>query len=140
MLSAFLLISLMFIASLVFRRKSSRKLCAICAAVALSWLILLVLYKVGSYSSGLLVGILMGQSITGFFYFGQKRLPKALRIFTLPYFLSMTAIAYFLISDNFVWPAFLFLAALWVIAWLIFINRSDPAKKLAETVIDCCED
>lgn len=141
MFGAFILLTLVFVVSLIVRRYTRYKFCSICAAVSLSWIILLTLYKASSYTNGLLIGILIGQSITGLHYWGQKRLPRSLRLFTLPYFLTATAVAYFVISGSFVWPAYGLLTVLWVAAWLIFSYRNDPGKKaVADAVIDCCED
>ncbi|HLG90643.1 MAG TPA: hypothetical protein VI336_00550 [Candidatus Saccharimonadales bacterium] len=141
MLLIFLLISLVFIAGLIYNQKSKRKICAICAAVSLTWLLLFILYKTGTYKDTVLLSLLTGQSITGLYYLGLRRLPKSLRIFTLPFFLSLTAIFYLLITEKFVLAAFGLLTALWVAAWVIFINRKDPGKKpLAQAVTNCCED
>ena len=141
MLLAFLLISLGFIAGLIFNQKSKRRICAICAGVVLTWLTLFVLYKTGSYRDTVLLSLLMGQSITGLYYLGLRRLPKSLRIFTLPFFLSLTAVFYLLITEKFVLGAFGLLTVLWITAWLIFINRKDPGKKpLTQAVTNCCED
>ncbi|HEY5549765.1 MAG TPA: hypothetical protein VIK37_00970 [Candidatus Saccharimonadales bacterium] len=141
MLLIFLLISLVFIAGLVYNQKSKRRICAICAGVSLTWLLLFVLYKTDAYEDTVLLSLLMGQSITGLYYLGLSRLPKSLRIFTLPFFLSLTAIFYLLITEEFVLGAFGLLSVLWIIAWLMFIYRKDSGKKpLAQAVTNCCED
>ncbi len=141
MLFVFLLISLLFIAGLIYNQKSKRKICAICAGVSLAWLLLFILYKTGTYKDTVLLSLLMGQSITGLYYLGLRRLPKSLRIFTLPFFLSLTAVFYLLITERFIAAAFGLLTALWLAAWVIFINRKDPGKKpLAQAVTNCCED
>jgi len=141
MLLVFLLISLVFIAGLIYNQKSKKKICAICAAVALTWLLLFMLYKAEIYKDTVLLSLLMGQSITGFYYLGLKRLPKSLRIFTLPFFLSLTMIFYFLITEKIILAAFGLLTVLWLAAWVVFINRNDPGKKpLARAVENCCED
>ncbi|OGL37156.1 hypothetical protein A3E49_01580 [Candidatus Saccharibacteria bacterium RIFCSPHIGHO2_12_FULL_49_19] len=141
MLLAFLLISLLFIGGLIYNQKSRKRVCAICISVLLSWFVLFILYKTGAHENIVLLSLLMGQSITGLYYFGLKRLPKPLRIFTLPFFLSLTVVFYLLITEEFILTAFGLLTALWILAWLIFIYRDDPGKKpLAQAVTNCCED
>ena len=141
MLFVFLLISLIFIGGLIYNQKSKKTICAICAGIALTWLLLFILYKTGAYKDAILLSLLMGQSITGLYYLGLRRLPKSLRIFTLPFFLSLTAVFYLLITEKFVLGAFGLLMSLWITAWVIFINRKDPGKRpLAQAVTNCCED
>jgi len=141
MLLVFALISLLFIVGLIYNQRSKKALCAICASIALTWLLLLILYKTDAYQDTVLLSLLMGQSITGLYYLGVRRLPKSLRIFTLPFFLSLTAIFYLLITAKLVLGAFAFAAAWWLVAWLIFVWRDDPGKKrLSNAVINCCED
>ena len=82
----------------------------------------------------------MGQSITGLYYFARQRLPKILRIFTLPYFLTATAGLYMLLKSQIILPAFGLLLGLWILAWVIFAYRNDPAKKgVAKAAMECCE-
>ena len=136
-----LLISLLFITSLVVKHLINRPLCSLCISIALTWIALLVLYKIDRFHDQVLLGLLMGQSVTGVFYLAYRRLPKALRIFSLPFFLSLTLISYILITDKIVLPAFFLLAVLWIGAWIIFSYRDDPGKKtLAKIATECCED
>lgn len=84
----------------------------------------------------------MGQSITGVFYLAMRRLPKELKLFSLPFLLSLTAVFYWLITGRASLPALWFLTGLWLAAWVLFGWRRDPGKKTALTkaVIDCCEE
>mgnify|MGYP001558037066 CR=1 FL=1 len=53
----------------LFTKITKIKLCAICAAVSTTWIILLILKFVFNYNmNSLIIGILMGQSITGLMY------------------------------------------------------------------------
>ena len=65
-----------------------------------------------------------------------------MRIFTLPYFLTLTLMAYATITD--ITPQFsqlIFMLAVWVAAYMIFIYRNDPGKKaLSDAVMNCCGD
>lgn len=82
----------------------------------------------------------MGQSVTGLYYFARQRLPKSLRIFTLPYYLTATAGVYMLIKGQVIISALGVLSGLWIITWIIFTYRNDPAKKsVAIAAMECCE-
>lgn len=141
MFYVFLAISLVFIASLVVKNWLRKPFCSLCLAVASLWLVLLFLYKDNRFSDKVLLSLLIGQSITGVFYFAQRRLPKVLRIFSLPFFLSLTAIFYMLITAEIQLSVFILLALLWLVAWIIFIYRHDPGKKtIAKILAKCCED
>ena len=141
MFYVFIVISLVFIASLVIKKLVNKPLCSLCVAVASVWLVLLYLYKSGSFNDEVLLAMLLGQSITGIFYLAYRRLPTGLRIFSLPFFLSLTAIFYWLITSKVQLSVFILLAVLWLIAWVIFTYRNDPGKKtIAKILAECCED
>ena len=141
MFYVFLAISLVFIAGLAIKNYLKNSLCVICVAVASTWLVLLYLYKYSDFNDQILLGLLVGQSITGIFYFAMRKLPKALRIFSLPFLLTLTAIFYWLITSEILLPVFVLLAVLWVGTWAIFISRNDLGKKkIADIFEQCCED
>ena len=141
MFYVFLAISLIFIASLIIRNLLNKAFCSLCVAVASVWLVLLYLYKSGRFSDGVLLALLVGQSITGIFYLTYRKLPKSLRIFSLPFFLSLTAVLYMLITADIQLAVFILLLVLWLAAWIIFTYRNDPAKKaVAKILAKCCED
>lgn len=49
------------------------KICAICATVVTTWVGLLVMKLVGFSINQILLAILMGQSVTGFMYFLERK-------------------------------------------------------------------
>ncbi|MEK7561980.1 MAG: hypothetical protein AAB541_03915 [Patescibacteria group bacterium] len=136
-----LLISGLFIGGLIIKHLSQQRFCVICASVSLTWLSFLTLYWTDSFDDPILLSLLIGQSIAGLYYFVEKRVPKVLRIFGLPFLLSLTAGFYMLIKTELVLTAFGLLLGLWLAAWLIFTYRNDPAKKtIAKILAKCCED
>ncbi|MEM5802066.1 MAG: hypothetical protein QXQ18_01635 [Candidatus Aenigmatarchaeota archaeon] len=50
-----------------------RKLCAICATVTTTWILLFVLKFLGYEIPILILGILMGESVTGLMYWVEKK-------------------------------------------------------------------
>lgn len=137
----FLAITIVFIASLVIKNFLKKPFCSLCVAVASSWIILLFLYKTNRFSDQVLLGLLVGQSITGIFYLAYRRMPKALRIFSLPFVLSLTALLYMLITGDIQLAPLALLAVLWMVSWIIFTYINDPGKKnIAKILAKCCED
>ncbi len=136
----FLLIGLLFLIVIFAKRFIKNPLlCAICIAISGTWISLLILYKLGRFHNVTLLALLMGQSVSGMFYLLRGQVPASLRIFTLPFFLSLTAIFYVLITDEFILPAFGLTSGLWLLTWLVFVYRNDPGRKpLAKAVMDCC--
>ncbi len=64
-----ILLSLGFILAIYFLvALSPIKLCAICSAVSVTWIVLLVTYVVGIHSEITWIGILMGGSVAGLMY------------------------------------------------------------------------
>ena len=49
------------------------KVCSICAAVSITWIILIALKTAGMEISNLLLGILMGESVTGIMYLFENK-------------------------------------------------------------------
>ena len=141
MFYVFLAVSLLFLAGILLRYFSKLRFCVLCVSIALTWIVLLILFKSGRFHDQVLLSLLMGQSIVGIFYLIQGRVPKALRVFTLPFFLSLTAVFYILITADIILPVFVLLTILWVLAWLIFASRNDPGKRpLTKAIMECCED
>jgi hypothetical protein len=100
------------------------------------------MYKLGKFQDVVLLSLLMGQSITGIYYLVDKHIKASLRIFTLPFFLSLTTFFYLVISGSKnVMPPLLILLGLWVVAYLIFAWRNDPGKRnISKAVMNCCGD
>jgi len=139
MFYAFLAITSLFVIALLINRAVKTSICAICVGVALTWIGLLTLHKTGRFHDPVLLGLLMGQSATGIFYWVRRRVPAVLNIFALPFLLTLTAIFYWLIKNGLVLPALGLTALTWLAAWFIFVYRNDPAKKsVADAAMDCC--
>lgn len=138
-LYVFAAMTLLFALALGARRLTRWDLCALCLSVSLTWIGLLILHKTEIFTDTALLAILMGQSVTGVFYMLRDRVPRVLRIFTLPFFLSLTAVSYILITSDFIISSLMFLAVMWIGAWIIFASRNDPGTQpLATAVIECC--
>ncbi|MBS3092655.1 hypothetical protein J4466_04515 [Candidatus Pacearchaeota archaeon] len=116
--------------------------CVICISIILTWLGLLVLYWYGLFDNILAISLLMGMSLTGIYYFIDKKIGKKnkkLKIFRLPFILTLIIIAYYVINfkgfENIIKSALIFII-LWALFVLIyFYNNTKFIKKL----IECCK-
>lgn len=132
-----------------------RKICAICAAVSLTWSGLLLLRLIGFKIEPLIIAILMGQSIVGIMYkaeeyFKEKKLEKfwLVRILTI---VGGTLLIYWLLKANYL-LTFLLLIGGGIL--LIFVlstasgkevenqpkskERRKAISKLEKMMEDCC--
>ena len=140
-LAVLLLSTALFIAALLVRNVLFHRICAICLSICGSWITLLTLYKLNLFHNQLVIGLLLGQSVTGIFYLIRRQVPRSLWVFTLPFFLSLTTLAYWTVGETVsVWPVLGFLTLLWVIAYVLFVSARDKGGKVAEAVITCCGD
>lgn len=133
--------SVLFAVILTVKKAASLRVCVLCATILLGWLALFILYRMGRFQDAILLALLMGQSITGIYYYTEKRVTSTLRIFTLPFFLSLTALFYFAITLSLAITVWWVLLGLWIAAYVIFTWRNDPGKQaVAGAVMRCCED
>ncbi len=137
-----IIITSLFLVILGIKKIFSIKVCALCGSIVLTWIGLLLLYRTGYFRDAVLLGLLMGQSVTGLYYAVDKRVMPALRIFTLPFFLTVTVTFYGAIvgNDSTMLPLVVLLV-LWVSAYIVFAYHNDPGKKsISDAVMNCCED
>lgn len=140
-LTVLLLITGLFAGGLLVRNVLIRRLCALCAGISGSWFVLLILYKLGRFHDPVLLALLMGQGVTGAFYVLQRKLSRSLRVFTLPFVLTLTVLAYWVVTGSVaVLPVLGFLFLLWAIGYVLFTAAQDKGSKVAEAVIRCCGD
>ena len=136
----FVSITVFFFALLIVKGFMKREFCAICASVSATWLIFLVLYQLGYINEPILIGILMGGSAVGFFYFIERRTKEELHFFRLPFLLTLMFAAYaFLVWD----PSYQilgFIAGLWVLFGGVYLFRKKPTlSKMVKKIIECCK-
>jgi len=92
----------LFIVLVILRKQVKHKICAICGAVSLTWITLLILTYLGFAIDPLIIGILMGESVTGIMYLFERKIKSknkshllGLKIFII---LLGTALVYFLLT------------------------------------------
>ena len=138
-----ILVSLLSITALflmfLFLKNYASRICAICLAVSVTWIILLVLFWQGYFGDKVLIGLLIGQSIVGIYYLLEQKVSERMTIFRLPFLLSLMVAAYTLL-EKFVMPAVIFVSILWVLFGVIYIFRTHPALRAwATKIMECCK-
>jgi len=134
--------TLFFIMLLVkesFDRKN-KKFCAICSAVVLTWIALLILNWIGKFDNKILIALLIGESILGVYYFAESKVKEELKIFRLPFLLTLIIFGYSLLTFENLFKEFIFLAGLWIVFWLFYNYRANKnIKVFVNKIIECCK-
>lgn len=142
LVNALLAIIVFFVMLLFAKKMLGIKFCVLCGSVSLTWVGILVLAKLNNFQDIPLLALLMGESVTGIYYYTRRHVAKEMRIFALPFFLSLTTLGYYLVNPfTQLLIVLVVLFGLWIAAWVVFIYRNDPGKRpLAENVMDCCNE
>ncbi len=82
------------------KRNLRISICAVCIAVSLTWIVLLILYFAKMFDDKLIIAILMGQSIVGLMYAFDERFKKNKSIVALKIFIILfgTLFVYYLLT------------------------------------------
>lgn len=145
LLIVLLAISLLFFVLLgvkeLFSRRLKKKLCVICATVSLVWIVLLVLYWGGLFGGKVIIALLIGQTVLGIFYLLEQKVREGLKLFRLPFLLTLVVAAYTLIEGfdyglDILW----FLFVLW--GFFVFVYSMKKNKKIegfVKKIVECCK-
>ena len=126
-------ITILFFLFLIMRNLS-KKICAICLAVSLSWIILLTFYFWGYFLDKTIIAILMGMSVLGLFYMFYEELS----VFKLPFILTLIFIIYSVL-ESFSINSLYLLIILWIFFFIVYIFRKNPSlKSKINKLIECC--
>lgn len=134
------LIMVLFIVLLIVKRVVNKEFCVLCVAVTLSWLVLLALYMFGLFENVLIVALLMGHTSLGIYYLLEKKVPRGLLVFRVPYLLTGIAVVSVLLNPSLYGGALvLFLFLVWSVFMVGYMYRSKPGcKKIVQKIIECC--
>ncbi len=143
-------ITFLFFLLLIFKSifLKEKKICTICAAMSLTWIILLALSILGQFSNPVLVALLIGQTVIGIFYMVEQKVREELTVFRLPFLLTLTYIAYELLAFtllretnyNLFLESAIFLGALWALFLLFYFYRHHPVfQNKVQKIIECCK-
>lgn len=125
---------------LAFRLLTGIKICALCAAAASTWLVLLVLFFINQSADPVLIAVLMGGSVVGLMYLLVDKLPERFGIFKLPFFLTGVSLTYVILIGRLELSAGLVLGLLWLLSIILFISRGESnLGRWAQKIIACCK-
>ncbi|OGJ43190.1 hypothetical protein A3J23_01790 [Candidatus Peregrinibacteria bacterium RIFCSPLOWO2_02_FULL_48_14] len=158
---SFAAIILLFFTLLILKHLIGFKICVLCASVSITWLVLLVLYLLGTFHDGALLALLMGASAHGIYTVVEKKTVEKFHIFRLPFFLSLIFFFYIFLVGSTALPSvavFSVLILLWIVFTILFFystsrpegfakqergQRPQPymsrLKKAASALLECCK-
>ena len=123
-----------------FLGKKGEKICAICSAFTLTWILLLVLYYLGIYDNLLLIGLLMGLTILGIYYTWERNVKKDKTIFRLPVLLTLVLTGYYILTLENIIKELIILVVLWVLFLGIYRYRNNiKTKSFIDKIVECCK-
>ncbi len=134
-------ISALFPVFLIFKRLTKLEICAICASVSITWIILLMLYWLGKFEYPIIIAALMGQSVVGLYYLLEKKVKKDFLIFRLPFLLTATFLVFVVLghTEN-IGKSIALLLALWTLFGFAYFYRSNSRLSgIVKRIIECCK-
>ncbi len=134
-------IIVLFFVFLIIKGFFKKDFCAICAAVSITWLYLLVLYWFGAFENRVIIALLMGQSILGVYYIAEEKVKEELKIFRLPFLLTLITVGYsLLVLDNDIIKIVALLLVMWLIFILLYSYRNNKKmKSFVKKIVECCK-
>jgi hypothetical protein len=138
----FVAIIALFVLLLILKSLTKLKFCVICISISITWIGLVVLYWMDLFNNPIFLGILIGQSIVGFYYFLEKRMPEKFHLFRLPFLLSLTLFGYSLIeTPDKALSIISLLGIVWAILILMYYYRTKTSmRSVVDKLIACCKD
>ncbi len=117
------------------------KFCVICISVALTWIIFLILYFLDIFKDKIILAILIGQSSIGIFYLLDNKVKDELKMFKLPFLLTLIVIAYYVLSAPLdIIKNILFIALIWFVLFLVYLYRKNKrVNSFMNKLVECCK-
>jgi hypothetical protein len=140
LLGIIILFFVVLITKQFFSKALKEKTCAICVAVAITWVFLLVLFYLDKFENTLIIALLMGMTLLGIFYIFERNVKKELTLFRLPFLLTLIVVGYFLLTFENLIKELVLLAVIWFVFLLIYGYRNSAClKKFVDKIVECCK-
>lgn len=135
-----LLISGLFFALLLIKSLLKKEFCVLCFSVSSAWIFLLILYYLEIFDNLIIISILIGSTILGIFYTAERKFKKNLKIFRLPFFLTLILAGYYFLTFENISGSLFFLAVLWILFFVIYLFKENKSFGVfADKIIECCK-
>ena len=121
--------------------KLGNEFCAICYSSILTWLTLLVLYWYGIFNKPVIIAVLLGETVIGVFYTVESKVNEELKLFRLPFLLTIMFAAFLLlkVTESFI-KIILLLTILWIFFFFLYNYRNNKNfSGFVRKIIDCCK-
>ena len=117
--------------------KKRNLICSICLAATLTWIYLLIFLP----KEKLITALLMGITLLGIFYTVENNVKRGLKLFRLPFLVTLITIGYYLLTLQNIAEELFFSAVLWILFFITYCYRKKPRfKKLVGKIIECCKE
>lgn len=124
-----------------FRGKLKENFCVICASVSITWVALLILYWLNVFNNTTILALLIGMSITGIFYLADSKAKDELKLFRLPFLLTLVLVGYSLLKMQYgIIKELIFIILIWIFFILVYLFKSNKKINLfVKKVLECCK-
>lgn len=125
----------------LFNEKLKKKFCVICIAITINWIVLFILYLLGIFENITIIAILMGETTLGVFYLAESKAREELKLFRLPFLLSLIVGAYYLLEPSGILNGLVVLSIIWLLFGAMYIfKKNEKLNLLAKKIIKCCKE
>lgn len=144
LLLVFLTISGLFFLFLILKSwlkgKIKEQFCVICASVFVTWFSLLALLWWGVFEDSLIIALLIGESTVGIYYLVESKVKEELKIFRLPFLLSLIFVGYSLITLSLAFSALFWVLGIWMLFTVIYLYRNNERiQTITKKLVECCK-
>ncbi len=131
---------LLLIIKELFKDNTKKKICVICLAVSLTWVMLLILYFLNIFDNNVILALLMGETVLGVYYLAESKVKEELKIFRLPFLLTLTLAAYSVIVYEDLIKSAILILLLWGFFTVIYVYRKNSSlNRFVKKIIECCK-
>lgn len=134
-------IVVLFFIFLLIKEIIKKEFCVLCASIFTTWIFFFILYLIGIFKEPIILALLAGQSVLGIFYLTESKVKQELKLFRLPFIMTLTIFGYFMFKTpiDFV-NVITLLLLIWAAFSLTYFYRTNKSTKIfVDKIIECCK-